>query len=636
MLTELERARVAEAALSVLPQRGEMAERIRDHRWEQTALGGLETWPQALQTLVGVMLAAGQPMFLIWGADQKVWLYNDAFIPILGRKHPEALGQHALDQVWSEARETLAPLFETVFAGEAVQMDDLALALDRSGSLQEAHFSFSYTPVRDGSGVVAGLFGVCTETTELTQRRRLSEATETALAAAAAAAQAATERIELALRAGAIVGTWVWDVPGDHFIADEQFARSFGLDPELCSAGLALAQVMESIHPDDTARVGDEVDIALQRGGPYRCEYRVLHRDGAYRWTEASGDVELDATGAAVRFPGVLVDIEDRRRAEAALLETNGLLRTFMEAVPGVIYAKDREGRLLVGNQGTARLLGRSYEAFIGRTDLDLLEDKAEAAAVMANDRRIMDSGVAEQIEEQVTFPDGSTAWWLSTKAPLRDAEGQVIGLVGSSVDITDRRRAEEHRTLLVNELNHRVKNTLAVVQGLARQTFRNPAVGAAAVESFEARLTALSRAHNLLTDEHWASASLGDVVRDQVGADRWGPRLVVEGPDVLLSPQVAVSLALVLHELGTNATKYGALSNAAGRVAITWDTDPARAVVKVRWTETGGPPVVAPDRRGFGSRMIERALAAETGGRVALQFLATGVVCDIEAPVAD
>lgn len=633
MLTDLDHSAAAKAALSFLPQAGVMAQRVRRHRWDRTALGEPGRWPETLKTLTSLMLAARQPMFLVWGPDQ-VWLYNDAFIPILGRKHPAALGQHALGQVWSEARETLQPLFAKVFAGEAVQMDDIALELDRSGALHEAHFSFSYTPARDAAGAVLGLFGVCTETTELVERRRRHDDTEKALSETVAAAQAAAERIELALRAGAIVGTWVWDVPDDHFIADEQFARSFGIEPALCRAGLPLARVMESIHPDDNARVADEVAAALVRGGPYRCEYRVLRRDGAYRWTEASGEVELDEHGVALRFPGVLVDIEDRRRAEEALLKSNALLRTFMEAVPGVIYAKDLEGRLLVGNYGTARLLGKSYEEFVGRTDLDLLDDKAEGAAIMANDRRIMETGVTEQVEEQVTFPDGSTAWWHSTKAPLRNAEGEIVGLVGSSVDITDRRRAEEHRTLLVNELNHRVKNTLAVVQGLARQTFRNAAVGPA-VASFEDRLTALSRAHNLLTDENWASASLREVVRDQVAADRWGARFVVEGPDILLAPQVAVSLALVLHELSTNATKYGALSNEDGRVHVTWRKDDDLGMVKVRWEETGGPPVVAPERRGFGSRMIERALTAEVGGRVALQFLPTGVVCDIVTPAA-
>jgi PAS domain S-box-containing protein len=610
-----------------------MAERITAHDWSGRGLGPPADWPQSLKALAGVMLAASQPMFIIWG-DERVWLYNDAFIPILGRKHPRALGRHALDEVWAEAAETLGPLFERVFAGGAVQMDDLALELDRRGRPEEAHFSFSYTPARDETGAVAGLFGVCTETTELFEERGRATRAQEAHVVAAAEGRTAAERVELALRAGAIVGTWVWDVPADRIVADEQFARSFGLDPALCQAGMPLDQAMASIHPDDAERVAGEIAAALARGGAYRCEYRVLHAEGGYRWTEASGEVEMSADGSPLRFAGVLVDTEERRRTEEALVQSNTLLRTFMEAVPGVIYAKDIDGRLLVGNLGTARLLGRPFEDFVGRTDMELLEDKAEAAALMANDRRIMTTGVAEAIEEKVTFPDGSAAWWLSSKAPLRDSAGQVVGLVGSSVDITERRRAEAHRLLLVNELNHRVKNTLAVVQGLARQTFRDTDNVRLAVERFEDRLTALSRTHNLLTDENWAFASLHDVVKDQL-ADCGGGRLVLEGPEVLLTPQVAVGLALVLHELCTNATKYGALSNETGRVRVSWALSPDGATARLRWQESGGPPVETPKRPGFGSRLIERALVGEIGGRVALRFPAEGVVCDIEAPVA-
>ena len=144
---------------------GDMGARIRAHDWSRSPLGEPGRWPQALKTLVGLMLASRQPMFMAWGPAQ-TWLYNDAFVPILGAKHPAALGRPALSEVWSEAREVLAPLFARVFAGEPVHMDDFGLMLDRHGRLEEAHFAFSYTPVRDDSGSVAGLFGACIETTD--------------------------------------------------------------------------------------------------------------------------------------------------------------------------------------------------------------------------------------------------------------------------------------------------------------------------------------------------------------------------------------------------------------------------------------------------------------------------------------
>jgi hypothetical protein len=155
---------------------GEMAARIRDFDWRWTPLGDPESWPQSLKTLVSVMLASAQPMFMAWGKEQ-TWLYNDAFIPILGAKHPHALGRPAIADVWSEARDALAPLFERVFAGEPVHMEDFALLLDRHGRLEEAHFAFSYTPARDEEGQIAGLFGACMETTAqvLANRREAAQ-----------------------------------------------------------------------------------------------------------------------------------------------------------------------------------------------------------------------------------------------------------------------------------------------------------------------------------------------------------------------------------------------------------------------------------------------------------------------------
>ena len=612
----------------------QMAQRIADHDWTATSLGPRTAWPEALKALVRLMLASDQPMFIAWGPE-KTWLYNDAFAPIMGRKHPALLGRPALDEVWREARDDLTPLFDSVFAGQAVQRDDISLMLDRVGVAEESHFSFSYTPIQDEEGRVTGLYGVCTETTALVESRALQAATERELGAAMEEARIAAERVELALRAGAIIGTWVWDIPRDLCFADEQFAASFGLDASACHAGVPISQMMLAIHPDDIDRVAAAIQAACTQGGPYRCDYRVVPADGVARWVEARGQVEMDAAGVAVRFPGALIDIDERRRTAEALAQANHLLRTFMEAVPGVIYAKDIEGRLLVGNRGTANLLGCEFEDFVGRTDAELLEDKDEAAALMANDRRIMDTGVAEQLEERVTLPDGSEAWWHSTKAPLRDPSGRVVGLIGSSVDITERRRSEEHRDLLVNELNHRVKNTLAVVQGLARQTFRGSDKNNVIWDAFESRLIALSRAHNLLTDANWTTANLREIVLDQVALGQPGDRIVIEGPSAELDPSAAVSIALALHELRTNATKYGALSNDTGKVVVSWVLEQKGHWLKLRWEEQGGPPVVAPERNGFGSRLIERALARELGGKVEIDYRASGVVCEINAPVA-
>ncbi|MBY0339459.1 MAG: PAS domain-containing protein [Acetobacteraceae bacterium] len=550
---------------------GRMGGRIRAHGWERTALGRPETWPNALQTLVGLMLAANQPMFVAWGAGRTL-LFNDAYAEILAERQQDALGKDFLE-VWNEIREDLAPIVAQAYAGAPVRMDRIHLRMHRRGRSEDAFFSFFYAPVRDEGGGVCGFFCACTETTEQVRAerraaeererlRRLFEEAPSFMAmtegpehryvlanpryvaviggrrcvgrtvaevvpeaieqgygalfdevfrtgrtyAAAGApferdgetrhvdfvlqpmtdsegqvtgifiegydvtgrvlaereAQAANERVRLALDAGAIIGTWDWDLVHDRFAVDERFAESFGLDPAIGREGLPLTQVIANVHPDDLPGLQAAIAEAIARGGPYRHEYRVRRRDGAYRWLEANGRVDLAADGTPLRFPGVLLDIEGRRATEAERDRVAALLAAVMESVPGVVYAKDREGRILVANRGTAELIGRPPEAFLGRTDAEFLDDPAEAAAVMANDRRIMENGEAEQVEEEVRLADGTPAVWLSTKAPLRDREGHVVGLVGSSVDITARKRAERQLRELNETLEQRVAEAVA------------------------------------------------------------------------------------------------------------------------------------------------------------------------------
>ncbi|WP_218014067.1 PAS domain-containing protein [Rubellimicrobium roseum] len=423
----------------ILPPRPDRADSpvqalIRAHDWAATPLGPASGWPQPLRTLLGVMLGASQPMFVAWGPGRTL-LYNDAYAAVLAGKHPAALGRDFLE-VWHEIRDDLRPIVERALDGEPVQMDDITLMMERRGYPEETHFAFSYTPVRDESGAVAGFFCACQETTGhvLTERRlRESEAR----------AREEAERVRLALDAGAILGTWNWDLVTGRFTADERFAVAFGLDPEDCRRGLRIDQVVETVHPEDLDRLNATMDEAIARGGAYAHQYRVRRRNGRHYWIEANGRVDLGPDGTPLRFPGVLLDIEARRAAEAERDRATRMLETFAEAVPGVVYAKDREGRMLVANRGTTELIGKPPEQYLGRTDAQFLNDPDQARAVMENDRRIMETGVAEQVEEAVSRPDGTPAVWFSTKAPLRDARGAVVGLIGASIDITARKRTE-------------------------------------------------------------------------------------------------------------------------------------------------------------------------------------------------
>ncbi len=557
-----------------------MGERLRSMDWNDTSLGPVDAWPEALCTLVALMLASNQPMYIVWGPS-RAFLYNDHYVPFLGAKHPRAIGRDILDEVWPEIRSELEPLIAAAAAGDPVHISSMRLMLERNGYPEETYFSFFFAPVRDDSGTVAGMFGACSDITaqmqlqrelsasdarhrqvlanmdeafvlfdrdfhivevnpvteRLTQLRRdqligqlhwdlfpgtlesplgemylraratgRAESIEyhyrfedgrerwfeirafpveeglavffhdiTQRRVEAEAAMLAAERVQLALDAGAILGTWVWLIPEDRISGDGRFAHLFGLDEQACHEGIPLGIAFDAIHPDDRTRVSAAIDHVLARGGAYRCEYRVLTRDGTWAWVEANGRVEKDETGRPVRFPGVLLGHDERHRVEAERDRALTLLSTFTETVPGVVYAKDREGRLVVGNRGVAELLGVPQSQFIGRTDLELLADRSQAEAIIATDRRIMANGVAEQVEEEVQLADGSPATWLSTKAPWFDDQGNVIGLIGASIDITERRRmmqeleqSDRRKDEFLAMLAHELRNPLAPIRTAA------------------------------------------------------------------------------------------------------------------------------------------------------------------------
>jgi two-component sensor histidine kinase len=240
--------------------------------------------------------------------------------------------------------------------------------------------------------------------------------------------------------------------------------------------------------------------------------------------------------------------------------------------------------------------------------------------------------------DSEVRLDDGSALRWFDLHVePLRDVTGELVGLTCAAVDVTERKEGEAHLRMLMRELTHRSKNLLAVIQGMARQTARHAKSTEAFLELFNARLQALATSHDLLVQEGWHSASLGELIRSQLGHyfDRRASQFSLDGPHVLLKPEATQSLGLALHELATNAAKYGALSTPDGRVAIKWarTQEGEGAGVEILWTESGGPAVTSPQQRGFGSLVIERNLARSVEANVDLTFMSEGVRCRILIP---
>jgi two-component sensor histidine kinase len=229
---------------------------------------------------------------------------------------------------------------------------------------------------------------------------------------------------------------------------------------------------------------------------------------------------------------------------------------------------------------------------------------------------------------------------YLMRVLPYRTVGNAVDGVVITYIDITERTRAEAHQRLLLAELNHRVKNMLATILSIANQTMADGGTLAAFQKAFTGRIRALSETQNLLTRTNWTGVTMRDVLRAEIAPylKQGSANFTLDGPEVMLTPRAALSLALVAHELTTNAGKYGALSQPAGRVAVRWGVAGAgaKACLTLEWEESGGPAVEPPARRGFGRRLIEEGLAYELGGKAELDFDPDGFHCRIELPAAD
>ncbi|MEN5311604.1 hybrid sensor histidine kinase/response regulator [Pseudomonas koreensis] len=292
--------------------KGEMAERICAFDWRQTELGPLDTWPASLCSAVQLMLASPLPMVMLWG-HAGYMIYNDAYSRVAGGRHPYLLGA-PVELGWPEVADFNRQVVDTCLAGGTLSFRNKELVLLRNGVPEDVWMDLYYSPVPDDDGVPAGVLAMVVETTEFMRSERLRQAAEDAY-------RADNERVRLALNAGALLGSFVWDVKNNILSADERFARTFSCPLEQDLSNLSQAFTESRIHPDDLAWVRDRVNHSLQTGEAYNAEYRVLCADGSYLWVLASGACEYDEHGAPFRFPGVLIDIHERKIAEESLLK---------------------------------------------------------------------------------------------------------------------------------------------------------------------------------------------------------------------------------------------------------------------------------------------------------------------------
>lgn len=406
-------------------------------------------------------------------------------------------------------------------------------------------------------------------------------------------------------------------------------------------AGARHPQLLGSKVREGWPEVADFNDNVMKvglAGGTlaYKNQKLTLHRpDPAPAWMNLDYSPVFDESGAPAGVIAIVVETTEAVLAQQRTRESEQRFRALVNATSDVVYRLSADWKRLWSLDGRGFIPDMEQPSLVWQ-DLYLIEEDREQVQA-AIDAAIANKTVF-QLEHRVKQVDGSIGWTLSRAVPLFDEQGEIVEWFGAATDITERRRTEEHLRLVVNELNHRVKNNLAMTQAIAAQTFRGAVDVADAQKKFSDRIMALGQANDLLTGERGAGVLLKGVI-EQALQPHCGDsaRLGIEGPDVSLSPKTALSLSLAMHELATNAIKYGAWSSDTGSVAIGWRTYmPVEGGerIHIEWRERGGPVVSQPGRRGFGSRLIERGLSAEMGGEVRMMFESDGLVCAIDAPL--
>jgi PAS domain S-box-containing protein len=637
---------------ALLAGSGEMGECIRTHDWAATPFGRPADWPQSLRSALSMCLNSKMAAAIYWGPELRI-LYNSAWAARNSDRHPFALGRPGAE-VWPDIWDVIGSRYERAFRdGQGYTLIDQRLPMKLRGRLEESYWTYNVMPIAGEDGGVAGILSFGQEMTE----RVLSDRRNGLLLALGDKLRPLDSMAEIVAVSTAILGEALGVGRVGYGETDEEMTR---IRIEPCWGDGSLPDVIGAFP---LTGFGGGLAKALRAGEVYAMEDRetdprLTERDRApYRALGiAAGLVApvvrqgrytamLFAHNAQPRewtphHRRLIADVAARvwqevarTRAEAALRESEARHRLIFEQAHDIIFTADLDQRLTAANPAACTALGVKADALVGSSIAEFVtrETFDTTSSMLA---RKMARGGTTNYEVQVFARDGRPLRWEINSSLSIDGDGKPVGLHAIARDVTERHAYEERQRLLINELNHRVKNTLALVQGIALQSFRGRDAGEGQ-EVFQARLTALADAHDLLTRTHWAGATLAAVAADATRAlgGLGGERISIAGPEVTLGPKAAVSFVLALHELGTNAAKYGALSTPTGRIAIAWAQSPAGRLT-LEWRESGGPLVAPPKRRGFGLRMIERALAADLDGKVAIHFSPEGLICTLDAPM--
>jgi PAS domain S-box-containing protein len=398
------------------------------------------------------------------------------------------------------------------------------------------------------------------------------------------------EILELAERSAGI-GVWDIDMATGMLRGRPQLFRLMGLPPT--SGPVPIDALRALRHPDDRDRVADGLQHVLDSGSDHEVEYRIIRPDQQVRWIFRLGRIVRDARGKAIRYSGVDMDVTERKAAEAALTESEQRYRALVDNASDIVMTMDLDMRITSANPAVQRILGYEPREIIG-TPISRLIPADQLAMQNSMLARKLAGEEATRYETDLLRKDGQRCTIEVNSKLVLDPLGQPVGVHSIARDITERRNAEARQMLLLRELQHRTKNMLAVVQSIVMNTLTRSSGVEGAREAILGRLQAIARAQEFVASGNSGGAPLRELVEGQLAT--FAARAKIDGPPVYAGAPFAQMFALVIHELATNAAKYGSLSEPGGYVVITWAVryGPSEPQLAFSWVERNGPPVRA------------------------------------------
>ncbi|WP_158810516.1 PAS domain S-box protein [Beijerinckia sp. L45] len=425
-----------------------------------------------------------------------------------------------------------------------------------------------------------------------------------------------------------------WDILTNSFVHSAVFAELFDLPPRMDGEPFASSALLERIHPEDMSALLGNLALKNQTARRFEWEFRIIRRDGEVRWVSSRGRYFHGVSGFVERMISLSFDITERKESDRVNAQLASIVASSIDAIVSV----DLANVVTTWNTGAERLFGFTTAEMIGRPLDDVLVYDDEATRL--DQRRKLILGESSVFETRQTTRSGASVDVSVNSAPMRGSNAAVIGASLIMRDIAPQKRREDHVRFLMRELTHRSKNLLAVIQAMARQSLSKDVSPEEFVKRFSNRLGGLAGSHDLLSSLDWKGASLVDLIRSQLRhyEDLFQSRIILDGIDIIIRPEAAQNIGIALHELSTNAAKYGALSSQAGQVTVAWQIDdtgigPRR--LTMTWRETHGPAVVAPTRKGFGHIVMDKIAGQALNGKSGTEFAADGVVWTLDVPAA-